>query len=132
MSYIKKVISERHRVNEIKYYRKFQRIGDYRGNGFSFPCNKDGSLDKTNESYDYEMCKENLQYCLDHPEEYEDRGCVEETSWHIEPMYVQCSCGEKFYINEDAECVCGQLYNGLGQALLPPKYWVDEYYGYDY
>jgi hypothetical protein len=125
MSHIEKIITERHPEVSISYQRHFQLIGDYEGNGYSFPCNKDGSLDTTDQFY--EFWKDNFQLCLDHPEKYEDRGCVVEKQSYMEPAYVQCSCGEKLYLNKDIQCKCGQWYNRFGQALLPPKYWDDEY-----
>jgi hypothetical protein len=125
MSYIKKIIRERHRETSIFYEREFQLIGDYKGNGYCFPCNKDGTPNISDQFYD--CWKGNFQYCLDHPEKYEDMGCVERKQSFTEPAYVRCSCGEEFYLNGDTECPnCGQWYNGSGQELLPPEYWEDD------
>jgi hypothetical protein len=126
MSHIEKIISERHRVEEVIYSRDFQLTGEDEATGYSFPCDRTGKPDKTDEHYD--AWKDNFRYCLEHPEKYEDRGCVETKHSYIEPAYVQCSCGGKIYLQGDTECTCGQWYNQFGQALLPPKYWDDDNY----
>ena len=122
MSHIVKIISERERKTHIEYARMFQRIGDYPGNGYSFPCESDGTLLNTNES-----ARENYEYCLAHPEKYEDMGVEEWNLNYTEPALAKCSCGRELYLEGDQECGCGQWYNAFGQALKDPKYWYDEY-----
>ena len=129
VSHIVRIISERERKRHVEYRREFQLIGDYPGNGYSFPCKADGTFIK-DENYDCWI--ENYEYCLAHPEKYEDMG-VNELSWnYTEPALAKCSCGREIYLEGDQMCDCGQWYNLFGQALRDPEYWYDEGYGYQF
>ena len=131
MSHIVKIISERHREKAISFRRDFQLIGDYPGNGFSFPCKKNGELivDEF-----YEHWKPNYDYCINHPQKYKDCGVVDESWWYTEPAHALCSCGEEIILDGDTQCPdCGQWYNGSGQSLKDPSEWYeDEDWGDEY
>lgn len=123
MSHIIKILSERQRKQHIEYRREFQLIGDYPGNGYSFPCEANGTLIK-DKSFD--MWLENYEYCLAHPEKYEDRG-VQEIRWNYsEPAIAKCSCGREISLEGDQMCDCGQWYNAFGQALKNPEFWYED------
>lgn len=123
MSHITKIIAERHRVDVKAYCRRFQLIGEYPGNGFSFPCTKDGELIKDEH---YESRKKNYDYCLAHPEKVEDCGIRDDSYHYMEPTRALCSCGEVLMLDGDTKCPgCGQWYNLSGQALKHPSEWGD-------
>lgn len=126
MSHIVKIISEREQKQHIEYNRFFQAIGDYEGNGFEFPCDKQGNLCMDDENVD--CWYKNYEYCLTHPEKYEDMGCKKTSWWYTEPAHALCSCGNEVIIDGDTPCwKCGQWYNGFGQSLVDPEYWEEDY-----
>ena len=130
MSHIVKIISERERKKHIEWRREFQLIGDYPGNGASFPCDSNGNLCMDDEFAD--CWYKNYEYCLAHPEKYEDRGVVKNSWEYTEPAHAMCSCGNEIILQGDCMCEkCGQWYNGFGQALLDPKYWYEDENYYD-
>lgn len=124
MSHIVKIISEREQKKQTEYRRAFQLIGDYPGNGYSFPCEADGTLIK-DENYKYWY--QNYEYCLAHPEKYRDDGVEERSWWYSEPAIAECSCGREISLDGDQMCDCGQWYNAFGQALKDPEYWEEDY-----
>lgn len=120
MSHIIEILKERETILYSKLCREFQRIGAEFGEGFSFPCKKDGSPDEKAENYNCWI--KNFHMCLEHPEQYEDRG-IEQVQWeHVEPALVRCSCGREMTLDGNTRCVCGQWYNQWGKALLSPQY----------
>lgn len=124
MSYIVEIISERERKKMVEYRREFQLIGDYEGNGASFPCDTNGNLCMDDEFVD--CWYKNYEYCLVHPERYEDRGVVKREWWYTEPAHARCNCGEEVILRGDTMCdKCGQWYNGFGQVLKDPSHWYD-------
>jgi hypothetical protein len=130
MSQIVKIIAERHSAEYTSRKRTFQRIGDDPGNGFSFPCKEDGSIDKDDQFFPF--WRANYEHCLEHPEIYQDLGAVEETHTYMVPAVGQCSCGCEVILQRDTACDgCGQWYNSSGQALKDPEYWEEEYCPYD-
>ena len=101
---------------------------DGKGNGFWFPCDKDGNLlsDISDEA------RENQIFCLHHPEQFTrwNKVVEEEREYYTDPIGV-CECGTKFALRDtycgSCECPsCGKWYNLFGQELLPPEDWSQE------
>ena len=97
---------------------------DGEGSGYSFPCDQAGNVFPL----EYQCARDNLQYCLDHPEEFVDWKRVErEVRKYTEPAHGTCSCGREVYLWDQyygaCECECGKWYNLFGQELLPPDQW---------
>ena len=129
MGYIVERIAPRHRVECKEYRREFTLVGERKGNGYSFPCERNGELIK---DQNYEYWIDNYKYCIEHPEKYIDEGIVEEKWSYMESELVRCSCGEELYLEGDTVCDCGQWYNGFGQALKDPSFWEEDMDEYDY
>ena len=135
MSHIVRTISERKPKKHIEYRREFQLIGADKGTGFSFPCDISGNINIKDENYPH--WKENYEYCIAHPEEYEDLGKMKLEWDYVSPATVECSCGEEFALEATCSDVCscpgcGQWYNLFGQALVNPEFWEqDDEYVYD-
>lgn len=75
-----------------------------------------------------EAARKNFQYCLEHPEEYEDKGIVvqKETSW--QDARAICECGKEIFLSGTymgaSQCkYCGRWHNLFGQELLPSELW---------
>ena len=99
----------------------------YDGNsGYSFPCDERGNL------LPMEACaKENYDYCLAHPEEFEE--------WNEQVAIVRyvtdnatgtCFCGATVELWDQymgaCKCPgCDRWYNLFGQQLNPPETWED-------
>ena len=130
MNHIVKILSERERKQHIEWRREFWLIGDYPGNGASFPCDSHGNLCMDDEYVD--IWYPNYEDCLAYPEKYEDQGVVKNSWWYTEPTHARCSCGAEVILQGDTVCECGQWYNGFGQALLDPEYWEEDYYDDEY
>lgn len=100
---------------------------DGRGNGFAFPCDKEGKLldDVTPQA------ASNYHRCLQHPEMFTRFNKVIETERsYKENAHGTCDCGEsvELYNQYMGTCQCprcGQWYNLFGQKLLPPEEWDD-------
>ena len=88
MSHIIKIISERKRVQHIEHKREFQLVAEESFSGFSFPADKYGNVNKQDENYAF--WQKNYEYCLSHPNEYEDLGVVEQSWWYTEPAVAKC------------------------------------------
>lgn len=130
MSHIIEIISERERKESLEYERSFQLIDGYSGSGYGFPCDEQGNLCMDDEFVDFWY--KNYEYCLAHPEKYEDRGVVKNSWEYTEPTHAMCSCGNEIILNGDCMCEkCGQWYNAFGQALKDPCHWYDEEDFYD-
>lgn len=99
---------------------------DGHGTGFGFPCDTNGNVDLTKLN---DMARENLQFCMAHPEKFKRFGEV--TVWRVrwrEHDRGICHCGQVVeLVNEymgACQCQkCGQWYNLFGQELLPPEDW---------
>lgn len=107
---------------------------DGAGNGFGFPCDKDG-----NAAPDMHECAvANLEWCRQHPEKFVRAGeIVTMKRWHTEPAHGRCICGREVSLWDQyygaCECECGRWYNLFGQELVPPEHWEtdpseEEYY----
>lgn len=99
MNKLVKVISPRKEREVPKYFREFW-IHNQKTNkrsdkadilGYSFPCFEDGTVD-TNDS-SYESWKQNYEYCISHPEEFDDAGVIIQSITVVEPATYLCSCG---------------------------------------
>ena len=105
---------------------------DRQGDGYSFPCDKQGRVlwDKCSSP---DIIKKSLAYCKSHPEMWQRKNgeVVTRISW---TRYGICPrCGRRVYFVGGgwstsigvAECECGQWYNVFGQAIKPPEDWED-------
>lgn len=118
-------ITPRQHIEERTKERFFQRIGEPEGCGFTFSCKENGEPIFTMDAQ-----KINFNYCLKHPEMFQDLGVQERIYEYTEPAKGICHCGnEILLINEylgACECPeCGQWYNLFGQELLPPTHWEE-------
>ena len=101
---------------------------DGHGNGYGFPCDKDG-----NASLQYEEARKNLAYCLGHPERYARYNTVvRKENRYVEDASGVCYCGNHVRLHDQymgaCECErCGQWYNLSGQELVPPERWEENY-----
>lgn len=122
------IIKERTVEEVTEYNRQFTLVGEYFGNGFSFPCDENGNLfDDLTDS-----AKNNFAWCLSHPEKVVDNGVVKSRRRVTTPAINKCKCGLEFGLYSEymgaCECpACGQWYNLSGQELLPPEQWDRDY-----
>ena len=120
------IIRERHKEEQVEYNRQFTYVGEYFGNGFSFPCDENGNLfDDLSDS-----AKENFKWCLSHPEKVTDDGVVKRRYYATIPALNRCRCGFEFDLMDEymgaCECpACGQWYNLFGQELNDPSMWEE-------
>jgi hypothetical protein len=112
-------------VTRISYEQVFD---DSRGNGFAFPCDKEGNLYRNLTEAAYR----NWRWCIVHPEKFSRYGKVVsyKHSWR-EPNTGTCHCGQEIeLVNEymgACECPkCGQWYNLFGQELRPVREWFED------
>lgn len=75
-----------------------------------------------------EAARKNFQYCLKHPEEYDDKGIVVQKVNSWQAAKVLCECGKEIFLQESymgaSQCsYCGQWYSLFGQELQPPEFW---------
>ena len=111
------------RKTEVSYDLSFLYGEDH--GGFCFPCDAAGKV----LPFQYEEAKQNYEYCMAHPEEFET--FAEVTRWvnrYTEPAHGTCSCGEEVELYDQyygaCQCPkCGQWYNLFGQSLVPPEQW---------
>ena len=98
---------------------------DGEGNGYAFPCEKDGTpiLNKCSQkSYDF---------CIAHPKNFvRFNELVENVRHYKENSKGTCKCGETVKLIDKymgaCQCPkCGRWYNVFGQELLPPEMWED-------
>lgn len=102
---------------EVKQYAL--EYTDRDGGGYSFDCDSQGNL----------LPGEDLKFKA-HAEDINSRewyydGVVQEyVHTVVEPMVLECDCGERLFISDtDEVCECGRWYNSFGQELRDPKYW---------
>lgn len=95
------------------------------GNGFWFPCDKEGKLLPDVP----DTARKNQIFCFRHPERYTRwNKVIEESRSYRTPPTGVCECGERFELHDTyqgaCECPgCGKWYNLFGQELLPPEEW---------
>lgn len=124
------IISPRHRETVTDYSLTFTVVGQPRGNGMAFPCDKDGNVlidEMTPEA------KRNYEYCLEHPEHYEEPYVRTERYSYMENAVAKCICGKEIELYDEymgaCECpYCGRWYNMFGQELQNPYKWEEEHY----
>lgn len=97
------------------------------GNGFSFPCHKNGKMivdDNTNPA-----AIDNYHWCLEHPERFQRfNKVIEHCYTYRENNTGTCHCGEEIELYNEylgaCECPkCGRWYNLWGQELNNPDTW---------
>lgn len=97
---------------------------DGHNNGFAFSCDENGNVF----SDIHECAKENLKWCLEHPEKFvRFNKVVRFTNRYREPAHGTCHCGEEVYLVDEyygaCQCPkCGQWYNTFGQMLRSPTF----------
>lgn len=120
------IITPSHNVEEVSYRLAFE---DEKGNGFAFPCDKDG---KPLSNLDPAAIK-NYEWALSHPEEFARYNeVIQQTDRYHEPHFGKCECGEKFSLWNEymgaRQCPkCGRWYNLFGQELRSPNEWGEDY-----
>lgn len=100
------------------------------GNGFGFPCDKDGNILEGEEQNP--AAYENYYYCMEHPERFVRINKVVPQKFRVRNnAHGICSCGAEVELYNQylgaCECPkCGQWYNLFGQEITNPEYWEDE------
>lgn len=116
-----KIIEPAHRVQIAKEVRLFELLVD-RNCGFQFDV-VDGKT-----VFLCEEAKKNFQYCIEHPEEYEDKGIVIQKVMGRQEARAICECGKEIFLHNTyigaGQCEhCGRWHNLMGQELMPPECW---------
>lgn len=99
---------------------------DEHGNGFNFPCDKQGNLLEMSPE-----AKDNYEFCISHPELFTVYNELEiEKIYYTKPASGTCVCGETINLTGNyygaTQCPnCGRWYNNYGQRLKDPEYWED-------
>ena len=102
---------------------------DGHGNGFGFPCDKNGNLLQS--ETENPAAWKNYKWCLANQDKFFRYNKVEERehSWR-ENNSGTCHCGQEIELYNEylgaCECPkCGQWYNIWGQELKNPETWSD-------
>lgn len=116
-----KIIEPAHRVQIERQVRLFECLED-RNCGFQFDVIEGDPV------FLCETAKKNFQYCLIHPEEYEDKGIIIQKESYWQEARAICECGKEILLHNAyhgaGQCEhCGRWHNLSGQELLPPEYW---------
>lgn len=121
------IIRPRERKVVVDYSMFFQRKGDYRGNGYSFPCDEYGNV-KFDPEYE-DIQKKSWNHAME-SDDYE-APFVEARTWsYTENALAKCECGEEIELFNEylgaCECpYCGRWHNLNGQLLNPVETWSD-------
>ncbi len=111
----------------IEEYSMSFEWNDCPGDGFGFPCNKDGSVDLSTYS---EAAIENLASCLFGIFDVSYTG-IEDQSKTWTERSGKCACGRTVVLEGDyghgIDCECGRIYNSSGQELRPRSQWEDRW-----
>lgn len=97
---------------------------DGHGNGFWFPCDKDGNVEELNEG-----AQENYEFCLKNRDNFVRKGeVIKEVRRWRENNSGTCECGEVIELFNQylgaCECPnCGRWYNIFGTELNNPSTW---------
>lgn len=113
----------------VDYYEKEWIYSCGFGGGFSFPCDKDGTIDRTKlcpeaiHNLDVfipaEVSKGNLKYTGIRHIHYQDTRKI--------PGLFKCDCGTIHEMGGyDIFCDCGRIFNGSGQELADPLFWGED------
>ena len=116
-------------VQVVEYKYEFT---DEHGNGYSFPCDKDGNVNLNYEDGSpHPYAQENYNWCKDHEDQFDYVG-IRKLRWsYREQDTGVCDvCGKTIEMYNEyygaCECEhCGQWYNLFGQRLLPPDQWEE-------
>ncbi len=118
------IISPRARIYPTVTERVFEEKA-CPGAGYSFPCDKDGKLEKLNAgaqaSFDMLMADQALPAS---ERKYVDKGIrTMDLQPYSEPAIGRCSCGEQVALENPLtnDCVCGNAYNMSGQQVQSPS-----------
>ncbi len=114
---------------EQKTFVRYELVfDDGHNNGFAFPCNESGVVEKL-----HEAGKKNLEWCKAHPEEFvRANEVVTIRQNYTEPAHGTCDCGATVVLENQycgaCQCPqCGHWYNLFGESILPPERWVEWY-----
>ena len=113
------------KVVDYVYSVEFLRPGGQ--SGFSFPCEKDGTLLPMSD-----CAEKNYQWCINNASEFETYNYISRRRQVTStPAHGHCECGREVYLYNQylgaCECECGRWYNLFGQELNPPQYWEEDY-----
>lgn len=126
---VEKIISEEKRIWHERFVREFTLKSGY--DRYSFNVNGNGKP-----IFSCKEAEEKYQYCLSHPDEFEDHGVTDKGWWRTEPAQAICEvCGSEIVLEGVSRCKkCGQWHDQNGQSLraeywmedlLPPEYWEE-------
>lgn len=117
-------IIERSYVEEFVAYTRDFSWRDSPGAGFSFDCNEQGEIDRSDF---FPEAVVNLRKCLDGTFDVIDHG-VEKREWsYRHPSVGLCVCGREVVLDGfTCPCECGRDYNSGGQLLAPREQWGEE------
>lgn len=121
-----KIIREKMLKKHIEYTYNFDIDND---GGYAFPCTEAGKIlmDEIGEE-----ALKNLLWCFSNLDKFICKPYVKKYSWsYYEPALAQCTCGQKFELEDEymgaCQCPkCGAWYNLFGQRLLDPEFWEGE------
>jgi hypothetical protein len=117
-----KMISHSRVVECERFCREFRWERDP-NSGFSFECNKSGTLLNDNEE-----AQKNYRRCTDGSFKVKDLGIVRHTWTYIEPAVGRCACGCEVVLDRFTNTCdgCNRDYNKSGQELSPREFWGEE------
>ena len=118
------IVSKSQTVRVEEYALSFE-WRDSPGAGFSFPCDKQGTLllDKI-----HPIAQENLEKCLSREYAVTSRGVKDYSYTYREPAQGRCDCGKLIELSDPMTNTCegcGLEYNGGGQLLAPRSQWEE-------
>ena len=119
-----KIIKQSQVIESVEFFRTYDWVSDP-GAGFSFRCDKDGSVDESKLAH---AAYENYRKCVDGTYEVIDKGVqVYHRSYH-EPAVGECVCGAEVFLTSFTNTCdrCERDYNWAGQMLAPREQWGAE------
>lgn len=78
----------------------------------------------------------NYKWCREHPDMVVDKGLKTIRHQSRVPAYVECECGERFYLIDRyygcCQCSgCSLWYSILGEEMVPPTQWEEDLEPYE-
>ena len=125
-----KIINERRTIETVSYEQSyFWR--DTPGAGFSFDCDKNGTID---ESKMNPAALKNLEFCRTNPKEIGYNGIREYHHVYRAPAELRCDCGRIVYLHNplNNDCDCGRCFNMSGQSVINSRLCDEQGEPYDY